>query len=1176
MSVLVPPGLLAQHNLEQFVALPRYVAVIQLTKTDTSYSLPHKFVLEGSEKVVLDSLRTLRRGIDYDIEYFRGLIVMRRELRNSLLPDSSIHFVSILYEVPAYSLRREYSLRNMIITRDSSGAISRRTEPSLAKFSMEDVFGPGLQKSGSIFRGLTVGSNRDLSLNSGFRMQLSGKLSTDLDIAAALTDENVPIQPEGTTQTLQELDKVFIQLKNPRFGAILGDFVYDVKDQDGGEFGRLSRKLQGANGTALLADVFGQGSALTIGLTGATARGKYTTNQFQGAEGTQGPYLLTGQDASSRPIIIAGTEKVYIDGQLVTRGETNDYTIDYGTGELYFSARRLITNATRINVDFEYTDRQFTRNLVGVSAGATALDNRVRVFTSITQEADDSSSPIDLALDDSLRSIISASGTDRYKASVSGLIYAGRDSITLRGRGQYILQDTLINGKHRAIVVYALGDSRAFYSATFTPVPDMPSDSLGYNKSTTGGFVLAGLGKGNYLPVQFLPIPELHRVVNGRVSLAPSSDFKVSADYALSSYDRNRLSPLDDGANQGGAYKISADYHPQVVQVGTLKLGELGVSLSDRFVDRRFVSLDRTNEIEFSRNWNINGFETGDEEMRQASIVYKPAGGIDIGVGYGSLERQGSVRSSRATTNLAISDSSQSALLYAGEFVTSEDLLSQSKSDWIRHSGSLSTSLWKMDPVIRVAMEDKRNRDPHSDSLQPGSFRFLEVAPGISLVNLDPFRASAEVQFRTEDSAFGGGLSRAFKALTQLYDVQLREWKSFSTSISLSLRRTDLSEAFAARGGVAANTMLVRSQFRYAPWQRAVDADVLYEFARERSAAMKRVFVRVPRGTGNYLYKGDVNQNGVADDNEFEQTRFDGEYAALYIPSDQFVPVVDLRSGLRLRITPSKLLNQRRSFFEKAVAAISTETVARVEEKSSESDASQIYLLHLSRFLNDTTTISGTNLFTQDLYLFEADPTFSLRFRFNQRNGLLRLVGSTERSALRERSVRVRTQLLKEIGNQLEFTNKIDQLNSSIDSPRERDLHSNALKTEFSYRPYPEWEIAFGFGASQIENHFGSSNAKADVDNQFLHLTYAIASLGQLRGEFAREDVRIVNPVHGSVAEYPYEFTNGGVIGKTLLWRLAFDYRISQYIQVTVNYDGRSEGGRGAVHTARAEARAFF
>ncbi len=294
---------------------PALSYVVRLSPTDTSYALPHNLISQASEVVLLDSTKTLHRSADYEMQYLRGIITLKRQRLQEILADSARHSIRITYEILPFALQQEYFLRRISALKDSTGRTTRKVESSLTKFSMEDVFGSGLQKNGSIFRGLTVGSNQDLTLNSGFRMQLSGKLSSDLDIAAALTDENVPIQPEGTTQTLQELDKVFIQLQSPHYGATLGDFVYQVNEQDGGEFGRISRKLQGATGNAVFNDLVGRGSLLSLSLTGATARGKFTSNQFQGIEGNQGPYRLTGEDPSLQSVIIAGTERVYVDGQ---------------------------------------------------------------------------------------------------------------------------------------------------------------------------------------------------------------------------------------------------------------------------------------------------------------------------------------------------------------------------------------------------------------------------------------------------------------------------------------------------------------------------------------------------------------------------------------------------------------------------------------------------------------------------------------------------------------------------------------------------------------------------------------------------------------------------------------------------------------------------------------------
>ena len=87
---------------------------------------------------------------------------------------------------------------------------------------------------------------------------------------------------------------------------------------------------------------------------------------------------------------------------------------------------------------------------------------------------------------------------------------------------------------------------------------------------------------------------------------------------------------------------------------------------------------------------------------------------------------------------------------------------------------------------------------------------------------------------------------------------------------------------------------------------------------------------------------------------------------------------------------------------------------------------------------------------------------------------------------------------------------------------------------------------------------------------------YAFPGIGQIRSEVKREEVVLQNANAYATRPIPYELTNGKAVGQSYLWSVNVDYRISGDIQLTLNYSGRSEGGREPIHTARAEAKAFF
>ena len=262
----------------------------------------------------------------------------------------------------------------------------------------------GLNTSGSISRGITVGNNQNTVVNSNLDLQITGKISDKVGIRASIQDSNIPLQEGGYSQRLDEFDQIFIELFSDNWNIRAGDLFLENRQS---QFLNFNKKVQGLSTHF----TFGTPEKKTeVFASAALVRGQYARSNFVGQEGNQGPYKLRGNNGELFVLVISGSERVFVNGILLKRGENKDYIIDYNAGEIIFTSLFPITSEMRISIEYQYTDRNFTRFLA--YGGVMHEREKFKIGTFIYSENDVKNQPLQQNLTEEQVAILQNAGDD--------------------------------------------------------------------------------------------------------------------------------------------------------------------------------------------------------------------------------------------------------------------------------------------------------------------------------------------------------------------------------------------------------------------------------------------------------------------------------------------------------------------------------------------------------------------------------------------------------------------------------------------------------------------------------------------------------------------------------------------------------------------------------------------
>ncbi len=1152
----------------------RAVETRSLTPADSVLMLSADLIVQGSFSLTIDSVRLGSPG-DYTLDHRFGVVRFTPSTLLLLADTSRPRLMRAIYSYRPIDLRREYARMKLVVREDSAGGRREVAEESGALTAAE-IFGRNFQRSGSVVRGLTIGSNRDLTLQSGLRLQFSGNVAEDVEVLGAVTDEQTPIQPEGNTQTLREVDNIFIEVRSPFAGGTFGKFT---AANGASEYTAFSRKLQGVRATARYGP-YGGGEFIA-----AVAPGRFVTQQIQGRERDQGPYRLTGPTGERNIIVVAGTERVFVDGVEMTRGESNDYVIDYGTGEIFFQTRRPITSASRITVDFEYSDRRYSRSFIAFSNNGFLFDSSFTLSANYVREADNQDATIDLTLNDEDRALLASVGADPRRAVRSGVRFVGRND-TLNGT--YYRIDTLINGAPDSVFVYAPTDPRSVYHVSFDAAPDGRGD---YQSVAFGEYRFVGKGAGAYLPVVYLPLPELRQVVALKLGATPARGVSIAGELAFSDAALNRFSADPSSRLSGTAFTATATARRDSLTLGSVNLGSVVFNGNARYLDRKFRSVERLGDVEFNNRWNT-GVRLAEgntsDVIAEGNLTWFPLRPLELTASSGYLTRGAPERtvftSFRQLYSARLAQESLPTADYTFERIATGDSVRGGLDGlWLKQRGGVNYRIGAFIPGFRFETEDREDRGTvGTDTLFPTSFRFFEAGPDLQ-IDLPFMSATARGRFRIDDSvrydsSGGGRFLRDGTAQTYTFRGDLKGVRNLTSTADLTYRVKSYDSVAGLDPGSRLNsvTVLARSQTRWNGFSRGVDLEALYEVQTEQAARLQYIFQLVPIGQGEYIWI-DLDSNGVQTENEFRLTNAgDGEYIRRSLRTEQLFPVIDLRTSARLRLQPKNMFGD--SGVGAWLSPFTSETYLRVEEKSQAERESDIYLLRLSAFQDDSTTVTGNSVVQQDLHLFESNPDYNIRLRYQSRRGLIRLFNAIERTEATERSLRARWQPTFDIGLQLDLGGNSGLLRSTDTvSNRTYDLTTFTAASDFSYRPLQALELGWRLKVASTEDVLPAVPRRTFQNTNEVRGIYSIERLGSIRAEIERTNVTGQNLGTGDLYSLPYQLTDGYAVGETWVGRLSFDYSLSSSLQISVTYTGRAQPpSHRVIHLGQAEVRALF
>jgi hypothetical protein len=1085
---------------------------------------PSFFKLQTSEGTEIDTSF-------YKIDFKTGKLVFK----NGFTSQDSL---TVRYFQYPEQLTKTYSIYDQDRVVANDGGLYKVSR-SVKKF----VPFEGLNTSGSITRGVTIGNNQNASVTSNLDLQITGKISDKVSLRASIQDSNIPLQDGGYSQKLDEFDQIFIELFTDKWNIRAGDLFLENRQS---RFLNFNKKVQGLSTHFTFG---GEENKTDIFASAALVRGQYAKSSFVGQEGNQGPYKLRGNNGELYVLVISGSERVYVNGILRKRGESNDYVIDYNAGEITFTSLFPITSEMRIVIEYQYSDRNYTRFVT--YAGANHEAKKWSLGGYLYSENDVKNQPLQQSLSPEQAAILSNAGDNQ------SLMNAPSAYLDSYSENKVLYKKIVVNSVEA--FEYSNNADDELYNVKFTLVGNNLGNYILTNSSAIGKIYqyvepLAGIPQGNYEPITRLIAPTKIQIATVLGKYNPSEKTAVDFEVGVSNNDLNLFSSLDDSNNKGVAGKLNFK------QRLLTKKWQIDAFGNYQYVQENFRTIERLFNIEFNRDWNLTTLEGNQSLIINGLDFILPEKG-KLTYQFEKLDFSKSFSGNRHILN-GFFNLKNWNILQNASYLKSDG--NYANSTFIRNSTNVRYNFKKNWIGSSLRLENNKERLVATNQLSALSQRFTEY--GAFVGRGDSTKVFVELGYlqRLNDSLQNGVLERVNTSQSYYLKSKLSQTKTRDLSLFVNYRNLKYVDVSRQNEPSLNSRLLYNDQY----FNQLMQVTTAYETTSGTIAQQEFTYLEVEAGQGVYTWI-DYNSNGIQELQEFEVAPFpdQAKYVRVFLPNQIFVKTHQNKFSQSLTLNPGQWQNV--TGFRKFLSHFYNQTSFLIERKVKRNGDN----FDLNPFSTSDENMLGLNTsFRTSLFYNRGKQKHSLTGTFiaNQLKALLS-VGSQEsinRALQLQYAHLLKKTWLFSLGTELA---KADLLSENYSSKNfEVRAYQVNPKISYLFNKNASWDLFYEY---QAKNNLVGNSEKL-LQNRFgTSFSYASEKKFTANGEFSLYQNEFEGDAQSPVA---FQMLEGLQPGRNMTWRLLLQKNLTQFLDININYQGRKTETSQTIHTGNVQLRAYF